>query len=472
MSYTYKQKKQASPAPKEGVPSSASSAAPEHRALLSEHEQLGHRVDLPEAIREKMENAFGADLSAVRLYESQAVEDAGANAVTQGNNIAFAPGMLDFSSYGVQALLGHELSHVVSHARGEVTGSGFLNDHALEARADREGAMAAAGQTVQMPYAAMSPVSAAPAAGPMQASKKSERIARLRAQNTDQMKLDNKSLLEHYSYDTRPGFGMLWPYELSSTAKSGRRWIELGTKNGEEYKADIDEWDRRTGNMMTEGDTHSVLARNSGNMQSIFDKTVAISNRHQSEFSGGVKDLWKNELNLDSDAYNGSTLFNHLSAAVNVGGDANTQAADRINQFQGMLDTVNSGDQTSQDEMMRNIKEKYRQYLLRLKNTHGTDIHKESVDALSKNNRYSDLKTDLSKYTNMPLMFATQYGTLFDKDNADDQEFLQLARYYSGAKMAIDRKVSGYLGEKLAKSPMDYNGMINDSKKKLGRIRR
>ena len=93
--------------------------------------------------------------------------------MAQGSRIAFAPGKLDFASASGQALLGHELSHVVSQARGEVTGSGFLNDHALEARADREGAMAAAGEQV---YAgpvttALSSASAAPAAGPMQASK-------------------------------------------------------------------------------------------------------------------------------------------------------------------------------------------------------------------------------------------------------------------------------------------------------------
>ena len=135
-------------------------------------EQMGHRVDLPDAMRSKMEDAFGADLSAVKLYESQSVADAGATAMTQGANIAFAPGMLDFTSFGGQSLLGHEISHVVSQARGEVTGGGFLNDHALEARADREGAMAAAGQTVAVPTAAMSTVSAANAAGPMQAKDK------------------------------------------------------------------------------------------------------------------------------------------------------------------------------------------------------------------------------------------------------------------------------------------------------------
>ena len=154
-----------------------------------------HRVDLPDAMRSKMENAFGADLSAVKLYESQSVADAGARAVTRGSNIAFAPGMLDFSSYGGQALLGHEISHVVSQARGEVTGGGFRNDQALETRADREGAMAAAGQQI---YAApvtgaMSSVSAAHAAGPMQAKKSSKedkqasRMARMaeRSRNND-----------------------------------------------------------------------------------------------------------------------------------------------------------------------------------------------------------------------------------------------------------------------------------------------
>ncbi len=173
MSYTYadrKRSKDASPE-KETAPAQPSMDALRSGASQPTQEQMGHRVDLPDAMRAKMENAFGADLGAVKLYESQAVADAGAKAVTRGSDIAFAPGMLDFTSYGGQALLGHELSHVVSQARGEVTGGGFLNDRALEARADREGAMAASGQTVAMPTAAMSGVTAAAAAGPMQAKK-------------------------------------------------------------------------------------------------------------------------------------------------------------------------------------------------------------------------------------------------------------------------------------------------------------
>ena len=174
--YQYAEKKHPASAPQkaESVPAVPALDALKAGAVQPAAEQLGRPVDLPGAIRAKMEASFGADLSAVKLYESQAVADAGAEAVAQGSRIAFfAPGALDFSSSSGQALLGHELSHVVSQARGEVSGSGFLNDTALEARADREGAMAAAGEQVYTGpvTAALSSASVAPAAGPMQASK-------------------------------------------------------------------------------------------------------------------------------------------------------------------------------------------------------------------------------------------------------------------------------------------------------------
>ncbi|MBE6909577.1 MAG: DUF4157 domain-containing protein [Ruminococcaceae bacterium] len=177
MSYVYANRKHAEDAAPQAKPAASQPSVDALRsgAVKPTAKQLGHRVDLPDAMRVKMENAFGADLSAVKLYESQTVADAGAEAVAQGSSIAFAPGMLDFTSFGGQALLGHEISHVVSQARGEVTGGGFLNDRALEARADREGAMAARGEQIAMPTAAMSDVSAAGAAGPMQASKKEDK---------------------------------------------------------------------------------------------------------------------------------------------------------------------------------------------------------------------------------------------------------------------------------------------------------
>ncbi len=141
-------------------------------------EQMGRRVDLPEAVREKMENAFGADFSSVRLYESDTVARAGAKAMTRGNSIAFAPGQLDLVSTAGQAALGHELSHVVSQARGESAGRGFLNDPRLEAQADRQGMLAAqGGRAYEGSVTPIGASSAAPVSGPMQAIKIDKDIA-------------------------------------------------------------------------------------------------------------------------------------------------------------------------------------------------------------------------------------------------------------------------------------------------------
>ena len=138
--------------------------------------QKGRSIDLDGAIKAKMEHAFG-DLSAVKLYESRAVGEAGAEAVAQGSEIAFAPGMADFSTRSGQERLGHELSHVMSQRSGQVRGQGFLANSALEARADREGAMAAAGEQVYTgPVThALSDASPSPSvAGPMQATREDE----------------------------------------------------------------------------------------------------------------------------------------------------------------------------------------------------------------------------------------------------------------------------------------------------------
>ena len=187
----------------------------------------GNPVDLPGAIREKFENAFGADLSAVRLYRSQAVADAGAQAVTMGEKVAFAPGMLDFSSRSGQTLLGHELSHVVSQQRGEVTGSGFLNDPALEARADREGAMAAAGEKIAMPTAALSPVTAAGASGPMQAKKDIDHLAGMQ-RTLGRTDTPQSSILNSE-------YGITNPYAFSGGEAHSPSWFSKKVKGGTDY---------------------------------------------------------------------------------------------------------------------------------------------------------------------------------------------------------------------------------------------
>ena len=169
-SYTQQRKKDSQKPDTEPSVSGGKETSLPNSALLA---NPGHRVDMPVVMREKMEDSFGMDLSGVKLYENKAVGEAGAEAVAQGSNIAFAPGKLDFSSTRGQALLGHEISHVASQAKGEVKGSGLVNDSALEARADREGMVAAHGESVTPGYggasAALSSASAASAAGPMQA---------------------------------------------------------------------------------------------------------------------------------------------------------------------------------------------------------------------------------------------------------------------------------------------------------------
>ncbi len=160
-------------------------------------EQMGHRVDLPDAIREKMEASFGADFSGVKLYESQTVADAGAEAMTMGSNVAFAPGQLDLTSTSGQALLGHELSHVVSQARGESAGRGFLADPGLEAQADRQGMLAAQGESAYSGPVAPLSASAVPAsaAGPMQAAKHTdEEVARAEQVANEYGEGENKKL--------------------------------------------------------------------------------------------------------------------------------------------------------------------------------------------------------------------------------------------------------------------------------------
>ena len=180
MSYTYAQRKRHQ-GQQNKAPEQTSAPGPEFHALMTGASkptaaQKGRSIELDAAMKAKMEHAFG-DLSAVKLYESRAVGEAGAEAIAQGNEIAFAPGMADFSTRTGQERLGHELSHVMSQRSGRVRGQGFLASASLEARADREGAMAAAGEQVYSGpvTSALSAASPSPAAaGPMQAKRMSE----------------------------------------------------------------------------------------------------------------------------------------------------------------------------------------------------------------------------------------------------------------------------------------------------------
>ena len=103
---------------------------------------------LPPQLKDKMEASFGYDFSSVSITESHAATDIGANAFTQGRNIVFAPGKFDPGTKSGQALLGHELSHVVQQAKGDASAfqgknTAVVTDTALERQADADGQKAA-----------------------------------------------------------------------------------------------------------------------------------------------------------------------------------------------------------------------------------------------------------------------------------------------------------------------------------------
>ncbi|MEA2463427.1 MAG: hypothetical protein QOJ98_1174 [Acidobacteriota bacterium] len=106
---------------------------------------------LPPSIRQKMESFYGTSFSDVRVHVGPHASQIGALAFTQGSHIHFAPGQYNPSSPQGQAILGHELAHVVQQRSGRVknpfgSGVAVVQDHGLEAEADRLGQRAAAHQ--------------------------------------------------------------------------------------------------------------------------------------------------------------------------------------------------------------------------------------------------------------------------------------------------------------------------------------
>jgi ribosomal protein S18 acetylase RimI-like enzyme len=103
---------------------------------------------LPPAVLAKMEAAFGADFSAVRVHVGPQASRIGAVAFTTGEDLYFAPGRYQPESVQGQQLLGHELAHVIQQRQGRVrapgNGMAVVQDRMLEAEADRLGMRAAA----------------------------------------------------------------------------------------------------------------------------------------------------------------------------------------------------------------------------------------------------------------------------------------------------------------------------------------
>jgi hypothetical protein len=114
---------------------------------------------LPDMVRSKMQAALRADFSNIRVYVGPQAERIGAIAFTLGADIYFAPGRYQPDTMHGQQLLGHELAHVVQQRAGRVrnplaSGLAVVQDHALEAEADRLGRHAAAFRSYSQPVTA------------------------------------------------------------------------------------------------------------------------------------------------------------------------------------------------------------------------------------------------------------------------------------------------------------------------------
>jgi GNAT superfamily N-acetyltransferase len=113
---------------------------------------MGQR--LPEAVQRKMESIFGTDFSGVRVHVGAEASSIGALAFTAGSDLYFAPGQYNPASAGGQALIGHELTHVVQQRAGRVrnplgSGMAVVQDPRLEAEAEQMGRVASSSATIQ-----------------------------------------------------------------------------------------------------------------------------------------------------------------------------------------------------------------------------------------------------------------------------------------------------------------------------------
>jgi len=102
---------------------------------------------LPLSVQRKMEALFGEDFSDVRIHSGPQAHSIGAIAFTLGSSIYFAPGHYSPDTPRGHQLIGHELTHVVQQRAGRVRnpqgGLAVVQDHALEAEAERMGTRAA-----------------------------------------------------------------------------------------------------------------------------------------------------------------------------------------------------------------------------------------------------------------------------------------------------------------------------------------
>jgi hypothetical protein len=116
----------------------------------------GGGAALPGEVRKKMEGSFQADFSSVRVHEGGQAAGLGALAYAQGTDLHFAPGQYQPDTQSGQALIGHELAHVVQQSEGRVAapaqakGAPVVAEAGLEDEADRAGQAASRGEPARL----------------------------------------------------------------------------------------------------------------------------------------------------------------------------------------------------------------------------------------------------------------------------------------------------------------------------------
>jgi uncharacterized protein DUF4157 len=124
---------------------------------------------LPPRLQATLETALAADLSAVRVGEDPAVAAIGARAHAHGIHVLFGPGAYQPDTAAGQALIAHEVIHLVQQADRPVAASGHVGgmpvntEPGLEREADELGARALRGEVVRTAGA-----SPGPSTGPIQ----------------------------------------------------------------------------------------------------------------------------------------------------------------------------------------------------------------------------------------------------------------------------------------------------------------
>ena len=86
--------------------------------------ESGGGSNLPAAVQARAAASLGVDVSPVQMHENSAVAKMGAKAVSDGQNVHFAPGAFQPDTRSGQQLIGHELAHVVQASEGRVGETG------------------------------------------------------------------------------------------------------------------------------------------------------------------------------------------------------------------------------------------------------------------------------------------------------------------------------------------------------------